>query len=390
MAETNPDLAQNFEKPQLMRALGLVLENTDGFENLQTKFVLRGVPHTLAMLNSRVRQPGSPNPPAERLGWDGGGAPGSGTIRDFALGAITQHFTKTLSRTPGVDFRVPTDEELDALAAFQLALGRQADPNLAAMQFTSPVVNRGKQIYLTNDSVGGTVAAGKCNNCHGNGGANGPEGDNRNFDIGTENLKDHPADLIAPGVRPRDGGFGKTPFVNGAFGNGKFNIPVVIEAADTGPFFHNNSVDTIEEAVGYYNSNAFNTSPLGAQFKLQDTGGIGIHLETTQVESVAALLRVLNALENIRSSSELDQAAVDLKDKDKASMLLDLASFDTRDAVRVLEERGLHIDAVGKLRSAYEKEREAAAENSRPRRDELIAEILGLKAEARAAMVVTP
>jgi len=390
VAETNPDLAQNFEKPQLMRALGLVLENVDGFENLQTKFVLRGVPHTLALLNSRVRQPGTPNPPAERLGWDGGGAPGGGTLRDFALGAITQHFTRKLTRTPGVDFRVPTDEELDALAAFQLALGRQADPNLPALQFTSPVVNRGKQIYLANDSVGGTVAAGKCNNCHGNGGANGPEGDNRNFDIGAENLKDHPADLIAPGVRPRDGGFGKTPFVNGAFGNGRFNVPVVIEAADTGPFFHNNSVDTIEEAVGFYNSNAFNTSPLGAQFKLQDTGGIGIHLEATQVESVAALLRVLNALENIRSSSELDQAAVDLKDKDKASLLLDLASFDTRDAVRVLEERGLHLDAVTKLRSAYEKEREAAAENSRPRRDELIAEILGLKAEAQAAMVVTP
>lgn len=387
VAETNPDLAVNFEKPQLMRALGLVLENVDGFENLSTKFVLRGVPHTLGLRNSRVPQPGTPIPPAERLGWDGGGAPGSGTIRDFAVGAITQHFTRTLSRVPGVDFRVPTDEELDALAAFQLALGRQSDPNLASMQFTSPVVRRGRQIYMAEDTVNGTVAAGKCNACHGNGGANGSGGDNRNFDIGAENLKDHPADLIAPGVKPRDGGFGRAPFVNGAFGNGRFNVPVAIEAADTGPFFHNNSVDTIEEAVAFYNSKAFNNSPLGVQFRTIDTGGIGIQLEATQVEAVAALLRVLNALENIRSSSELDQASIDLKDKDKASMLLGLASHDTHDAIRVLEERSLHTDAVAKLKTAYAKELEAIAEASRPRRDDLIGEILSLKAEARAAMV---
>ncbi|HKI03076.1 MAG TPA: hypothetical protein VKK31_13960 [Thermoanaerobaculia bacterium] len=389
VAETNPALAQNFEKPQLMRALGLVLENVDGFENLQTKFVLRGVPHTLAMLNSRVRQPGSPNPPAERLGWDGGGSPGAGTIRDFALGAINQHFTKTLTRSAGVDFRAPTDQELDALAAFQLALGRQADPNLAAMQFTSPVVNRGKAIYMAQDSVGGTVAAGKCQACHGNGGSNGQEGDNRNFDIGTENLADHPADLIAPGMRPRDGGFGKTPFVNGAFGNGRFNVPVVIESADTGPFFHNNSVDSIEEAVAFYNSKAFNNSPLGVQFKAQDTGGIGIQLEATQVEAVASLLRVLNALENIRSSSELDQAVLD-KDFQPARTLADLASFDTEDAFQVLEERGLHLVAVRKLKEAFVLEKLITFTHSGNKRAQLVDKILELKAEARAEIIVTP
>jgi len=372
----------------LMRAVGLVLENVDGFEDLTNKFVLRSVPHLLAMQRSRIPQPGSPNPPAERLGWDGGGAPGAGTIRDFAVGAIIQHFPKTLNRVAGTDFRLPTSGEMDALAAFQLALGRQQDLNLPAIQFKSPVVTRGQQIFLALDTVGGTVAAGKCNACHGNAGALGIDGDNRNFEIGTERIKDMPADLIMPGARPRDGGFGKAFNPNFGFGNGRFNTTVVVEAADTGPFFHNNSVTTIEEAVAFYNSDVFQNSQVGVQFKAADTGHIGIHLEATQVEAVAAMLRVLNALENIRSSSELDAAAVDLKDKAKAKMLLDLASVDTRDSVRVRAERGLHLEAVGLLQIAFEKEVAAADENSRPRRDDLIAEILQLKTQARAAMIV--
>jgi cytochrome c peroxidase len=388
VAETNPDLAHNFENPTLMRALGLIVENPDGFDNLATKFVLRSVPHLLGLQHSRTPiQPGSPNPPAERLGWAGDGAPGAGTIRDFAVGAITQHFTKTLNRVPGTDFRLPTNDEMDALAAFQLALGRQQDLNLPAMHFKSPIVSRGQAIFLTLDTVGGTVAAGKCNACHGNGGALGQSGDNRNFNIGTEDLADHPADLIMPGARPRDGGFGRAPNPRGGFGNGRFNTTVVIEAADTGPFFHNNSAATIEEAVAFYNSNAFNNSEVGISFKAADTGGIGIHLESTQVESVAALLRVLNALENIRSSTELDQAAIDLKDKGQANLLLDLASFDTRDAVRVLEERGLHLDALAKLKQAYDLEISAKDEDSRPKRDDMIAQILQLKADAKAAMI---
>ncbi len=391
-AENHPALAQNFENPVLLRELGLVLENVDGFDDLENKFVLRGVQHTLGLRSSRTPQPNlaiEPIPPVERLGWGGDGAPGSGSLRDFALGAITQHFTRTLNRAPGTDFRVPTDEELDAMAAFQLALGRQSDPNLTAMQFKSPIVTRGKTVYLTGDSAGGTAAAGKCNRCHFNGGSNVSVGNqNRNFDVGVEKLPNHPANLIQPGSLKPDAGFGTAPNPGGGFGNGRFNSTTVIESADTGPFFHNNAIQTIEEAVDFYNSAAFNNSAAALGFKAQDTGGIGIHLETTDVESVAALLRVLNALENIRSSSELDQAAFDLKDKDKASMLLDIASFDTEDAFQVLEERSLHLKAVAMLKEAYRKEREAVGENSRPRRDDLIQEILVLKEQARLEMIV--
>jgi mono/diheme cytochrome c family protein len=394
VAEFDPNLAVNFEKPQLLRAVGTVLENVDGFEDLAHKFVLRGVPHTLAMLNSRTRQTGSPAIPAERLGWAGDGSPGAGTIREFALGAVTQHFTRTLNRVAGVDFRVPTNEELDALAAFQLALGRQADPDLAAMIFRSPVVSRGKQIYLNDDPT--TGAAGRCQRCHMNGGANIVGNENANFPLGVENLPDLPVDLIAPGVRPRDAGFGKGPNPNGGFGNDRFNTPPVIEAADTGPFFHNNAVSTIEEAVGFYNSDAFKNA-----FGNSLPGGT-IHLEATQVEAVAALLRVLNALENIRSSSEFDQAAQDSHDHHQSRNLLALASFDTRDAIRVLEERGLHLDAVALLKQALRMEKgdddhgddDHGHDKSFKKDDDhgddhgKIARILALKAQARAAMIV--
>jgi hypothetical protein len=385
VAEFDPNLAQNFEKPQLLRALGTVLENVDGFEDLQNKFVLRAVPHTLALLNSRQRQTGSPFVPLERLGWGGDGAPGAGTIRDFAVGAIVQHFTRTLNRVAGVDFRSPTNEELDALAAFQLALGRQADPDLTAMVFRSPVVARGKAIYLNDDPTVGP--AGRCQRCHFNGGANIiTTTENGNFPLGVENLPDNPMDLIAPGVRRRDAGFLKAPNPNGGFGNDRFNTPPVIEAADTGPFFHNNSVATIEGAVAFYNSDAFKNA-----FGNSLPGGT-IHLEATSVDAVAAMLRVLNALENIRSSSELDQAAFDVKDghggKDQVERLLALAAHDTKDAIRVLEERGLHLEAVAKLKAAYAKEIETKDDASRPRRNDAIVEILALKAQARADMIV--
>ena len=50
VAEFVPALANNFENPVLMRKFGLILENADGFGNLASNFVMRGVPHTLALI----------------------------------------------------------------------------------------------------------------------------------------------------------------------------------------------------------------------------------------------------------------------------------------------------------------------------------------------------
>jgi len=130
------------------------------------------------------------------------------------------------------------------------------------------------------------------------------------------------------------------------FGDGRFNPPPLVEAADTPPFFHNNSAQTIEDAVLFYNSPAFNDSP-GAAL----AGGI-IALDATQVQEVAAFLRVLNALENIRSATEMLADAQSVTEPALLTRLLALAAKDLGDAIRVLDDATLHPDAVQLLRDA--------------------------------------
>src|SRR5262245_2223557 len=158
VAEFDPNLKENFENPKLMRAFGVILENLDGFDSLKTKFTLRGVPHTLGLRNSIASRAGP------HAGWSGDGAPGDRTLRSFATGAVIQHFTKTLNRVPDVDFRLPTEEELNALEAFQLSLGRQEELKLP-LPLKSIIALRGQAIF--NDRN-----VGKCSICHFNAGAN--------------------------------------------------------------------------------------------------------------------------------------------------------------------------------------------------------------------------
>ncbi len=137
VAEFNPDLRENFEKPKLMREFGLILENLDGFDDLENQFVLRGVPHVLALRTSVDSAKGP------HTGWSGDGSPGDGSLRSFAVGAIIQHFPKTLNRVPGVDFRLPSEQELEALEAFMLSLGRAQDPSLP-LPLKGTVTQRGQ------------------------------------------------------------------------------------------------------------------------------------------------------------------------------------------------------------------------------------------------------
>ncbi len=333
VAEFNPDLNKNFENPRLMRQFGLILENLDGFDDLEKKFVMRGVPHVLALRTS-VDSPQGP-----RTGWSGDGAPGDQSLRSFAVGAVIQHFTKTLSRIPGADFRLPTEEELDALQAFMLSLGRQQDLALP-LPLKGVVPRRGQEIFLDN-------RLGKCNLCHVNAGATANFGGgslgNANFNTGVETLPDQPPDLTGEPVPPDDG-FGRP-------GDGTFNTPPLVEAADTGPFFHNNAIETIEGAVAFYNGNAFNNSPSGQALARLDPNGIGIRLDATQVVAVAAFLRVLNALGNIRESMSLLESS--LKERSpEAKERLRQALDETEDSLRVLEGGGLHPEAVAHLREA--------------------------------------
>ena len=367
VAETNADLGSSFENPRLMREFGMILENLDGFGDLANRFTMRGIPHTLA-LGTSVNSAAGP-----RTGWSGDGAPGDGSLRSFSVGAVIQHFTKTLDRIPGVDFRLPTDEELDDLEAFMLSLGRQADIALP-LPLKGTVAARGQAIFMD-------VTLGKCNACHFNAGANadpaifGPGAGNLNFNTGVEALPDQPADLTGELVPPDDG-FGNP-------GSGEFNTPPVIEAADTGPFFHNNAIETIEGAVAFYNGDAFNNSPAG--LLLIGATGSGIKLDGTQVVAVAAFLRVLNALENIRQAlaylEESRTAAVERADRQ-----IRLAGEETADAAMVLEAGGLHPGAMQLLRDAA-----AAIGTGTTRRGRAGAVTEAMEAlEAARAELVTP
>lgn len=383
VSEQNPALAE-LENDVLLRELALFRVNADGFEN---PAVQRATQHLLGL--SRYLEPGNQAvPPLQRTGWSGDGAPGSGTIREFPIGAITQHMTQTLNRVPGVDFRLPTDAELDAMEAFLLALGRQDNPDLSTLTISKPVAERGRQLFLQF-----ALGAANCTFCHAQAGANGPDPAlNSNFDIGIEFLADHPAELIDPGSLEPDGGFGTTPLFDPdtneflGFGNidpvdgneRRFNSQPIIESVDTGPFFHNHAVQTLEEAIAFYNTEEFGMSAAGG---LQST------LSSTEVEAIANFLRVMNVLENIRASNLLNQAAQDESDDATSRRLADLASFDTQDGYQVFNERFLYQNLSKKLQAAYLLELGAANTNSNFLRNYLLGQAMDLKEEVADDLV---
>src|SRR6185295_3198897 len=123
-------------------------------------------------------------------------------------------------------------------------------------------------------------------------------GGNFNFNTGVESARNP-----ALATFPRDGGFLSTPAnPDGSFGNGTFNAPPLVEAADTGPFFHTDTsivgasahntptATTIEEAIAFYDSPAFNNSPSGRIAP--------IDLTAEQIDDIGRFLRGVNATFN--------------------------------------------------------------------------------------------
>jgi len=355
--------SRRFENPVLMRKLGLITENLDGFGNLKKMFVMRSVPHTFAQGVS-IQAGNGVTPPDERTGWSGDGAPHgivngiptSGRLFDFAIGAVIQHFPKTTNRINNVDFIMPTNAQLIAMEAFQLSLGRQTDFNLNVLTFNDPETETGKILYQQSS----------CNKCHPNAGSDQP---NFNFDTGVEEFLINNPDITGE-PRPADGGFGTDPnglfpaipVPNngvdpnkpvGSFGNGEFNTPSIVEAADTGPFFHNNIVwGGIEEAIDFYRSAEF----AQAQGFTISFGGNGR-------EQVGKFLRSINSLDNIDTGTLFAQRAFDAcaffpvsifdaQHHAAVNLFLRLALKDIDDTIRVLSEVGINPVALNHLKEA--------------------------------------
>lgn len=355
--------SRRFENPVLMRKLGLITENLDGFSNLKKMFVMRSVPHTFAQGVS-IQAGNGIQPPDERTGWSGDGAPHgivngiptAGRLFDFAVGAVIQHFPRTTGRVNGIDFIMPTNAELVAMEAFQLSLGRQNDFDLNVLTFNDPDTETGKLLFQQSS----------CNKCHPDAGAGQP---NFNFNTGVEQfLINNPDPTGQP--RPPDGGFGTdpnglfpaVPVPNngsdpnrpaGSFGNGEFNTPSIVESADTGPFFHNNIVwGGIEEAIDFYRSNEF--------FQAQ---GFTVSFPGAGREQVGKFLRSINAIDNINTGILFAKRAhdscafaptsiFDAQHHAAVNLFLRLALRDIDDTLRVLSEVDLNPVAREHLKEA--------------------------------------
>ena len=349
--ETNPALA-NLENGTALHQRGVILENVDGFEDPTHKFSVRGVPHVLSMKTSIAADTGdfTTIPPVERTGWGGDGAPGDGSLRQFLNGAITQHYPKTLQRRVGIDFRLATNQELDLVLAFQLALGRLNDLNLAQVILTDAVAQDGKNAFMDN-------SRGRCNVCHFNGGATSDAtGKNRNFDTGTRLAQAFPTVPTFDGVFLFDGGFGgqglahpnfraiEVPSQTGpnSFGNGTFNAPPVIEAADTLPSFHTNAFGgNIESTVSFYATTLFTDSPaardLDQRFKFPANVG-------PNISQIGRFLRALNVALNLDMAKQRLRASQTIlnrfRDQQVAIQkeLIRLADAELVDAVTLLAD----------------------------------------------------
>lgn len=352
VAELNLDLA-GLEDPELMRRFGLILENVDGFD---APPVFRGVPHTLGLATSiepdgdddsdQLRADGTR--PVHALGWSADGSADDGSMRAFAIGAVTQHFPKTLARIEGEDFRLPTEQELDALEAFQLSLGRQEDVELASLTFLDPEAERGRALF---QGVGTNRA---CTACHFNAGANTDDGFNDNFATGVGQRRDVPARRFDPDNIAGDGGFGRDQIVEidglEFAGNLSMNTPSLIEAADTPPFFHDNSAQTLEDAIAFYTSDAFAQSPTGDPF------GGPFELDPDEINAIGACLRALNAMENARNADVVLEDALRARDGAGPVTMLETVEGEINDALMVLVEGpiGLAPEAVVEFRAALD------------------------------------
>lgn len=183
---------------------------------------------------------------------------------------------------------------------------------------------------------------------------------NANFDTGVANLT---PDL------PLDDGF-LSP------GDHTFNVPPLVEAADTPPFFHNNAVNTIEDAVGFYFSPTFQASP-SSFFIFQQ-------LSTDQQGDLAAFLRVVNSAANIDQVRKRVQYIHDVRSAGNTD-LLNIAIADTRDALVDLSAKKLNPDVQKTLTDAQTRLKNAAkdADKNRP---SAMTKVLALLDSARAAL----
>lgn len=401
VAENDPALAE-LEKPELLRDFGLVLVNPDGLENPTEKFVLRSVSHLYSMgLTTQAppvvaedrRLDSTSLSPDERLGWGGDSAP----LKEFTLDAILQHATRSLERTPYTDFLPPTDNQLNQIEKFQLTLGRMNELDVEAMRLTDDRAEQIRPGFLSQERV-------QCHGCHDNAGGSVDvtiieTGEhvfpNFSFDTGVEGAR---LPILNELGIPVDGGFGlEGRDLNGdaipdAFGNTFFNTPSLIEAVDTGPFFHTNALNTIEEVIRFYTTDAFGNS-IAAQNPPPGTAAGRQAFSEDELLAIGRFLRTLNASFNCHLAMSRLSASFQITEAFGSRFvsiqrgLLELAQKEIQDALRVLGEVDeLNPEAQALLKRARRKIRRARRSTYRRERSNSTREALVTVVDANTSM----
>jgi cytochrome c peroxidase len=274
VAEFDPNLTA-LENSCLMRgSRGVHLENIDGFANPP---VFRGSP---SLWNVNFTAPFGHS--AEFT-----------SLQQFTTGAVEQHFPKTLARNADpnagpLDFRLPTAAELSHMQTFMASIKLPADGNFNITRMTDAAVSRGADaaaIQRGRDLFFGTTGGAKCFLCHGMpvlASAN-PAlgGGNQAFNTGVSEL---PINSTFA-----DACLGGQPLPAEAGGTRTFSTPALIGVARTAPYFHNNAVRTLREAVAFYNGPEFNNSP-AAQNPLIGT----ISLTAQDIDDITEFLTALD------------------------------------------------------------------------------------------------
>ena len=262
-----------FEFPFLMKGRGLILENIKGFDvdeitgDLIEPPVFRAPP---ALINLEFSAP---------FGYNGNFA----NTQDFTVGAVIQHFPKTLNRVPGTDFRLPTQAELDDMEAFMLSNTSPEDGKFktsGAKSILSTSADKKAQDTSRREVRGRNLFSSKgCTSCHG-GTVLG--GGNRN--TGVEDLVHPDPLLLNPTVDTGSGGqfqtfplFGlRKPalFHNNAIGNNTTPLP-----GETLRFTN------LRDAVAFY------VSP---EFKASNTGGQVSAMTEAEIQDIAAFLEAIS------------------------------------------------------------------------------------------------
>ena len=345
----------------------LIKENVDGFDDTRPhKFVSRAVSHILSLATSITRDPADGTSAAlpQRTG-------GRRRLsRRHAARVPGRRDQAALSAAPGPRGRAsdsgspPTRSGTRSWPSSWRSAAR-ADINLTQVTLADAGAAAGKTAFMD-------PLVGRCNECHSNAGANALDsGKNRNFNTGTVMAPATP--VVAIGTFPDgsflfDGGFGGQNQTNpnfdalharrtlDSFGDGTFNTPPLIEAADTGPFFHQhgfgqspNPTAAIESGVAFYETGLFlHRRPPRSSTRASGRRSTWVRRSGSSRASCAcsnASFNLAMAKQRLDASHLLNVQYWGYRD-DIQKGLLRLASKEIDDARRVLANGGADLHAA--------------------------------------------